>query len=185
MVVSSVTPFTVSAMVAHLGPSVASTFRRVSLKAINSSESPISVAGTKPASSHCLPRMTAMVASPPSSRIMLGNTPSPQLKIWLMHHQYSGKVSPFQAKTGTPAGLSGVPSFPTTTAAAASSWVEKILHEAQRTSAPSATSVSMRTAVWTVMWIDPAMRAPRSGCSSAYSARNCMRPGISYSARRI
>ena len=58
---------------------------------------------------------------------------------------------PFQAKTGTPLGLSGVPSRPTATAAAAWSWVEKMLHEAQRTSAPRSMSVSMSTAVWTVM----------------------------------
>ena len=64
-----------------------------------------------------------------------------------MHHQYSGSVSPFQAKTGTPCGSLGVPSGPTTTAAAAWSWVEKMLQLAQRTSAPSATSVSIRTAV--------------------------------------
>ena len=36
-----------------------------------------------------------------------------------MHHQYSSSVSPFQAKTGIPRGSSGVPSGPTTTAAAA------------------------------------------------------------------
>ena len=52
---------------------------------------------------------------------------------------------------------------PTATAAAAWSWVEKMLQEAQRTSAPSATSVSMRTAVWMVMCSEPAMRAPASG----------------------
>ena len=54
-----------------------------------------------------------------------------------MHHQYSGSVSPFQANTGTPDGASGVPYGPTTTAAAAWSWVEKMLQDAQRTSAPS------------------------------------------------
>ena len=80
-----------------------------------------------------------------------------------MHHQYSGSVSPFQAKTGTPAGASTVPSGPTTTAAAAWSWVEKMLQETQRTSAPSATSVSMSTAVCTVMCSEPAIRAPASG----------------------
>ena len=57
-----------------------------------------------------------------------------------MHHQYSSSVSPFQAKTGTPGGSSAVPFGPTTTAAAAWSWVEKMLQEAQRTSAPSATA---------------------------------------------
>ncbi len=83
-----------------------------------------------------------------------------------MHHQYSSRVSPFQAKTGTPWGLSVVPSGPTTTAAAASSWVEKMLQLTQRTSAPRAVRVSISTAVWTVMWRLPMMRAPASGWSS-------------------
>ena len=38
-----------------------------------------------------------------------------------------------------------------------------MLHEAQRTSAPSAFSVSISTAVWIVMCSEPAMRAPLSG----------------------
>ena len=71
-----------------------------------------------------------------------------------MHHQYSSSVSPFQANTGTPAAA---------IAAAAWSWVEKMLQDAQRTSAPSATSVSMSTAVWMVMCSEPVMRAPASG----------------------
>ena len=83
-----------------------------------------------------------------------------------MHHQYSSSVSPFQAKTGTPARASTVPCGPTATAAAAWSWVEKMLQEAQRTSAPSATSVSMSTAVWMVMCSEPAIRAPASGFES-------------------
>ena len=64
-----------------------------------------------------------------------------------------------------------MPSGPTATAAAAWSWVEKMLQLAQRTSAPSAMSVSMSTAVWTVMCSEPVMRAPASGllapCSRA------------------
>ena len=89
-----------------------------------------------------------------------------QRRICWVHHQYSSSVSPFQAKTGTPAGASTVPSGPTATAAAAWSWVEKMLQEAQRTSAPSATRVSMSTAVWMVMCSEPAMRAPASGLES-------------------
>ncbi len=84
-----------------------------------------------------------------------------------MHHQYSSSDSPFQANTGTPCGSSAVPFGPTTTAAAAWSWVEKMLQEAQRTSAPSAVSVSISTAVWIVMCSEPAMRAPASGLESA------------------
>ena len=88
-----------------------------------------------------------------------------------VHHQYSSSVSPFQAKTGTPLGSSTVPSGPTTTAAAAGSWVEKMLQLAQRTSAPSAVSVSIRTAVCTVMWSEPVIRAPASGWEAANSSR--------------
>ncbi len=80
-----------------------------------------------------------------------------------MHHQYSSSVSPFQANTGTPDGFSGVQSGPTTIAAAAWSCVEKMLQLAQRTCAPSATSVSISTAVWTVMCNDPVMRCPFNG----------------------
>ena len=47
--------------------------------------------------------------------------------VWAMHHSYSSSLSPFQAKTGTPRAA---------IAAAAWSWVEKMLHELQRTVAP-------------------------------------------------
>ncbi len=70
-------------------------------------------------------------------------------------------------------------------AAAASSCVEKMLQLVQVTSAPSAVSVSMSTAVSMVMWRQPAMRAPLSGCRALNSARIAMRPGISFSAMRI
>jgi hypothetical protein len=110
---------------------------------------------------------------------------SAQVSAWSVHHQYSSSVSPFQANTGMPCGSSGVPSGPTATAAAAWSWVEKMLQLAHRTWAPSATSVSISTAVWMVMCNDPVIRAPRSGCASAYSARTAIRPGISCSASRI
>ena len=93
-----------------------------------------------------------------------------------MHHQYSSSVSPSQAKTGTPASA---------IAAAAWSWVEKMLQLAQRTSAPSATRVSISTAVCTVMWSEPVIRAPLSGCLAPNSSRVCIRPGISTSARAI
>ena len=70
---------------------------------------------------------TSRVASPPSSRIMLGPSWPGQRSACSVHHQYSSSVSPFQANTGTPLGSSAVPSGPTTTAAAAWSWVEKML----------------------------------------------------------
>ena len=80
------------------------------------------------------------------------------------------------AKTGVP---------PAAMAAAAWSWVLKMLQLAQRTSAPSAFSVSMSTAVWMVMCSEPAMRAPLRGCVAAYSCRMAMRAGISPSAMAI
>ena len=110
---------------------------------------------------------------------------SGQVRACSVHHQYSSSVSPFQAKTAMPFGSSGVPSGPTATAAAAWSWVEKMLQLAQRTSAPSATSVSISTAVCIVMWREPVTRAPFSGWDSANSSRVAIRPGISCSARRI
>ena len=70
-------------------------------------------------------------------------------------------------------------------AAAAWSWVEKMLHEAQRISAPSAFSVSISTAVWIVMCSEPVMRAPLSGFLSPNSSRQAIRPGISVSAISI
>src|SRR3954465_2919123 len=141
--------------------------------------------GAAPAFSAWTPRCTSNVASPPSSRIMLAKVPSGQRRICWVHHQYSSRLSPFQANTGTPEGASCVPSGPTATAAAAWSWVEKMLHEAQRTSAPSATRVSMSTAVCTVMCREPAIRAPDSGLLSPYRSRIAIRPGISCSASWI
>src|ERR1700686_4098245 len=60
-----------------------------------------------------------------------------------------------------------------------------MLHDAQRTSAPSALSVSINTAVWMVMCSEPAILAPRNGCSGPYSSRVAIRPGISVSAMAI
>ena len=104
---------------------------------VHSSESSSVGSGTLPARSYSTPLCTSRVASPPSSRIMFGPSSGQPHSTCSVHHQYSSSVSPFQAKTGTPFGLSTVPSGPTTMAAAAWSWVEKMLHDAQRTSAPS------------------------------------------------
>jgi hypothetical protein len=60
-----------------------------------------------------------------------------------------------------------------------------MLHDAQRTSAPRAVRVSIRTAVWIVMWSEPAMRAPFKGFEVPNSSRSAMRPGISVSAISI
>src|SRR3954468_15465354 len=151
----------------------------------NSSESAPAGSGTAPARSYSVPLCSSRVASPPSSRIMFGPFPSGHTSVCSMHHQYSSSVSPFHAYTGTPFWSSGVPSGPTTAAAAAWSCVEKMLQLAQRTSAPRLVSVSISTAVWIVMCSEPVMRAPASGCSSAYFLRRDTRPGISCSARSI
>ncbi len=124
MVVSSVTPLISAAMRVHFWWSVAMVRRTRALKTWNSSESSSAFGGTWPAVSHSLPLWTSIVASPPSSRIMLAKVSPGQVRIRSVHSQYSSSVSPFQAKTGTPCGSSGVPFGPTTTAAAASSWVE-------------------------------------------------------------
>src|SRR5690348_3907828 len=123
-----------------------------------------------------LPRCTSSVASPPSSRIMFGPCSAPNSKMRCVNSQYSASDSPLYAKTGVP---------PAAIAAAAWSCVEKMLQDAQRTSAPRVRSVSISTAVWIVMCSEPAMRAPRSGFLSAYSARIAIRAGISDSAIRI
>src|SRR5690606_1744367 len=60
-----------------------------------------------------------------------------------------------------------------------------MLHDDQVTSAPKATRVSIRTAVWMVMWRHPAMRAPLRGCEAPNSSLNAIKPGISASASRI
>ena len=66
--------------------------------------------------------------SPPSSRMRLRDLLSLKAtNCCSKHHSYSSSVSPFQAKTGTPAAA---------IAAAAWSWVEKMLQEDQVTSAP-------------------------------------------------
>ncbi len=142
----------------------------------NSSLSAVSTPATLPAISYSTPLCMSSVTSPPSSRIMLGPPPSGQRTACSVHHQYSSSDSPFHANTGTPVAAM---------AAAAWSWVEKMLQLAQRTTAPSAVSVSMSTAVWMVMWSEPVMRAPASGLAAPYSSRQAMRPGISTSASSI
>ena len=108
----------------HFCGSSAIVERTRALKTLNSSESASVVGGTWPAFSHSVPLCTSIVASPPSSRIMLGASSPDQVRISFVQAQYSSRLSPFQANTGTPFGSSGVPSGPTTTAAAAASSVE-------------------------------------------------------------
>src|SRR6266566_5766254 len=142
VVVSSVTPLMLCAAFVHLPGWSASELRSTSRMITHSSGSSAAGDGTPPAFSYSAPLCTSSVASPPSSRIMFGPSPPGQVIASSVQRQYSPSVSPFQAKTGMPFGSSGVPSGPTATAAAAWSWVEKMLQLAQRTCAPSATSVS-------------------------------------------
>src|SRR4051812_9753081 len=193
VVVSSLTPWHSAATFVHrcgVSRTVLASSCRMTL---NSSLSVVSGPGTTPAFSNSTPLWMSSVASPPSSTIWLGPNgkpfgPSPKSRARSVHHQYSSSVSPFQAKTGTPRGLLTVPPAsgrPTATAAAAWSWVLKMLHEHHRTSAPRADSVSIRTAVWIVMCSEPMTRRPLSGWRLAYSARTAIRPGISCSASMI
>ena len=119
--------------------------------------------GTAPAASNSTPLWTSRVASPPSSTIMFGPCPSPKSNscVGAPPVLLQGLALPGEHRGA--AGLLDGAVGPTTTAAAASSWVEKMLQDTQRTWAPSATRVSMSTAVWTVMCSEPATRAPASG----------------------
>ncbi len=185
VVVSSVTPLRPEAIAVQRRGSSASDRCRTRSTTSNSSDSAVDGSGTSPAFSNSTPLCTSNVASPPSSKIMFGPSPPGHTSTCSVHHQYSSSVSPFHAYTGTPAGASTVPVGPTAIAAAAWSWVEKMLQLAHRTCAPRATSVSIRTAVCTVMCSEPVIRAPVSGLLSPYCARIAMRPGISFSAREI
>ena len=170
MVVSSETPMMSLAMVVQCCGLVSTERARTRSTSLNSSLSVLSCDGTTPVFSYSTPRCRSIVMSPPSSSSTLGPTGLPSVsvksKTFSASSQYSASDSPFQAKTGVPAGASTVPSRPTTTAAAAWSWVEKMLQVAQRTSAPRSTRVSMSTAVWIVMCSEPAMRAPARGWSA-------------------
>src|SRR6478735_4594195 len=60
-----------------------------------------------------------------------------------------------------------------------------MLQLAQRTLAPRSPSVSIKTAVCTVICNDPVTRTPASGLLGAYFSRIAIRPGISFSAMLI
>merc|ERR1719326_28910 len=145
---------------------------------LNSALSVVDASGSEPSLacwiSNFLPSWRSRVASPPSSTIWSGPAPSGHVRAFSVHHQYSSSVSPFQAKTLE------VPAR--TSAAAAWSWVEKMLHEHQRMSPPSTSSVSASTPVWMVMCKEPMILTPASGCAGPNSARADIRPGISISA---
>ena len=66
-------------------------------------------------------------------------------------------------------------------AAAAWSCVEKMLHDAQRISAPSSYKVRMSMAVWMVMCNEPVTFSPLRGFVPPYFLMSSIRPGISRS----
>mmetsp|Transcript_81061 Transcript_81061/g.121851 ORF Transcript_81061/g.121851 Transcript_81061/m.121851 type:complete len:294 (-) Transcript_81061:40-921(-) len=184
VVVSSDTPTQRSARRRHcLGSSLSprwmmlSTMRNSSLSALLGSGS---VPSFSNASSALTPSWISRVMSPPSSTMMSGPVPLPSSEGHLhasnVHCQYSSRLSPFHANTAAEPAAA--------IAAAAWSCVLKMLHEHQRTSAPRALNVSIRTAVWIVMCRLPEMRAPLS-VSAGYSFRHAIRPGISTSASVI
>mmetsp|Transcript_4881 Transcript_4881/g.10282 ORF Transcript_4881/g.10282 Transcript_4881/m.10282 type:complete len:235 (+) Transcript_4881:751-1455(+) len=185
VVVSSDTPKHLCAILFHLSVSPASNSLLMMVSTIlNSALSVLEGSGRVPSfrnkSSAFLPSWIRRVMSPPSSTIRSGPWPLPssscQVRAFRVHSQYSSRDSPFHANTAADSSRA--------MAAAAWSWVEKMLQEHQRMSPPSAWRVSMRTAVWMVMWREPEMRAPLS-ISAPYSVRQAMRPGISTSAMVI
>src|SRR3954447_21824764 len=119
VVVSSVTPMMAAPIRVYLPGCSAIERRSRSRMTVYSSESVSSACGTTPPVSYSVPMWISSVASPPSSTIESGPVPSGQVSICSVHHQYSSSVSPFQAYTATPCGLSTVPLGPTTMAAAA------------------------------------------------------------------
>ena len=98
VVVSSDTPRMAAAIrVNRVLSSTWSFFSRSTMTAHSSGSSSVA-SGTAPAASKSAPLCTSRVASPPSSRIRLGEpSPSGQRRAFSVHHQYSSSVSPFQA----------------------------------------------------------------------------------------
>ena len=117
-----------------------------------------------------------LVKSPPSSKIIFGFQSEEPSIVCLMHQSYSSSVSPFHAKTGI---------FLLAIAAAAWSWVEKILHEDHLTVAPKSIKVSINTAVCIVIWRQPTIFAPFRGLDLLNSFLKVIKPGISVSAISI
>merc|ERR1719174_1409304 len=179
VVVSSLTPRTDLAILLHFFGSFLMDSRMMLSTHLNSAFVVEAGSGRVPSfayfSSAFLPSWMSVVASPPSSTIKSGPSLPGHVSICSVHHQYSSRVSPFHANTDAVPALA--------IAAAAWSWVEKMLQLAQRTFAPSLANVSMSTPVWIVMWSDPEMQTPLNGCCGPNSARLAISPGISTSAR--
>ncbi len=173
MVVSSVTPRSSAAIA---GPAVAGLLRasatRTSKTTFCSWLAAVAGSGASPFFSASTPRWTSMVASPPSSRIMLAFSSPGQIRICWVHHQYSSSVSPFQAKTGHALRVvdGAVAARRRRRRPRGPGWRRCCT----RPSAPrrrASTRVSIRTAVWIVMCSEPAIFARRRAACSRSSAR--------------
>src|ERR1043165_6897619 len=107
VVVSSVTPLIREASCVHLfGETFSERCSRPSTMANSGFDADVG-SGTSPVFSNSTPLCNSKVASPPSSRIMLGPCSSPlapsgHVIICSVHHQYSSSVSPLQATTRRP-----------------------------------------------------------------------------------
>merc|ERR1719387_2703553 len=179
VVVSSETPLTIFDMRVHLVASRGMESRMSWSTHLNSALSVLAGSGSDLSlayfSSNSLPLWISIVASPPSSTIWSGPSQPGHVSICSVHHQYSGRVSPFHANT------TEVPAF--AIAAAAWSCVLKMLQEHHLTFAPNSARVSMSTAVWIVMWSEPEILRPLKGFAGPNSLRDDIKPGISCSAR--
>merc|ERR1719487_2453423 len=179
VVVSSLTPWHAAAILVYLVLSAGIESLRSCKMHLNSALSVLAGSGRLPSlayfSSNSLPLWIKRVASPPSSTSRSQPSLPGTVIICSVHHQYSANVSPFQAKTVAVPALA--------MAAAAWSWVLKILQEHHRTVAPKAAKVSISTPVWMVMCREPLISNPLNGWAGPNSLRAAMRPGISCSAR--
>merc|ERR1712176_1755665 len=156
VVVSSLTPLHLAAMRVYFVLSTWMESLSTCKTHLNSALSVVVGSGRDPSfayfSSNSLPLWISNVASPPTSTSWSQPSSPGTVIICSVHHQYSASVSPFHAKTVDVPALA--------MAAAAWSWVLKILQEHQRTLAPSAASVSISTPVWIVMCSEPLMFIP-------------------------
>merc|ERR550539_2152892 len=143
VVVSSLTPLHFAAMRVYLvGSFGMESFNNCKMH-LNSALSVLEGSGRDMSlayfASNSFPLCMSNVASPPSSTSWSQPSAPGTVIICSVHHQYSGRVSPFHAKTADVPALA--------IAAAAWSCVLKMLQEHHRTFAPKAARVSMSTPV--------------------------------------
>merc|ERR1719235_2413645 len=103
VVVSSETPLQFLDIRVHLVASRGMESRMVSRTILNAALVVLAGSGSDLSlaylSSNSFPLWISMVASPPLSTMKSGPSAPGQVSICSVHHQYSGRVSPFQAKT--------------------------------------------------------------------------------------